>query len=163
MDNESVKITPLDERTCYGQSQLIKALIPYLDPSMGQKLAMFARIMEMQTTIDFFNNPNTLEACGVGNKKMEPEELLKDIQQYVSGAEAETLDQILKFLNISKIYDKFNHLDNPSDIGQMMAEMNPEFGRIDNNKGDLVNNLKAMLSPEQMQMFEALNAMNKQS
>jgi len=41
--------------------------------------------------------------------------------------------------------------------------MNPEFGRIDNNKGDLVNNLKAMLSPEQMQMFEALNAMNKQS
>jgi len=130
---------------------------------MGSRLAMVARFMEMQNTVDFFNNPQTLEACGIGNKKMEPEELLRDVRQYVSGREAETIERALNFLNMSKLYEKFNHLENTSDISQMMAELNPEFNKLDNNKGDLVNNLKSMLSPEQMQMFEALSAMNKQS
>jgi len=126
-------------------------------------MAMIARFMEMQNTVEFFNNPQTLEACGIGSKKMEPEELLKDIRQYVGGPEAENIDKVLNFLNVSKLYEKFNHLENTSDISQMMSELNPEFNHMDSNKGDIVNNLKSMLSPEQMQMFEALSAMNKQS
>lgn len=155
--NDDVRITEIDRQTFTDTSQFIKATIPYMNSRMGRQMAVLARMIELKNTFDFFNNPKTLSACGIGNRKQEePEDFLKDIRKYCNGKEADSIDRMLNMINMGKFYEKFRAMENSPDFNQMVASMNLD----PQNKEDLIANLTAMLSPEQKKMLEKINEMN---
>ena len=55
-EQDSVKMTPLDQMIAEDQLQILKAAIPYASPNVQSMLSVFAKVLELQRTIQLFSH-----------------------------------------------------------------------------------------------------------
>ena len=85
MEQETIAQTMLDQLVSDENSQMLKALIPYLSFS-GQ------RILELRNTLQLFSRPqNDMQICS--SRPTDPMELLNDIRKFSYGENRKQLDQ----------------------------------------------------------------------
>ena len=147
---KQIPLTPLDQKSFSGPIQMLKAFVPYFDPSSAQKAAMLARILEMKSTLAIFDE-NQLSICSIpGSSKPNIEEILKDIRKYLAPQEAEQIDQFLHMLNAVRLYNQYNDLFKNNDFMSIMGQMG-SMNPSNTHKTSGMN-----ISPEQLQMIQNL-------
>ena len=79
MDDE-LKPTLFDEQLQSKELQILKTSIPYLQEPQQKNLAIFAKILELQKTIHFFeNDSSSLNICSMENPEENVVNMLNDI------------------------------------------------------------------------------------
>ncbi len=98
--HQSIIQTEFDERTIGKSTQLLKALIPFLEPSQQKMFGLMVRIIEFNMTLDFFNN-NRIPACAF--KPPCGDDMLSELKNYCSPEERKQLDMMLGMIKAQKI------------------------------------------------------------
>lgn len=163
MSNPSkpIPITPLDQKSFSGPTQMLKAAIPYFQPIHAQKLAMLARIFEFKSTMNIFVEEQ-LSICSVPNgSRPNIEDILRDIRKYCAPAEADQIDQFLNMFNAMRLYNQYNDLVKNSDLSNIMNQFNNMNSKCNSNHSDFPKNMGINMTPEQIQMLQ--NFLHSQS
>jgi len=83
--------------------QMLKILLPYLNPPLQKNLALYIKFLELRYTISFLNaHPYALSGCGFDKKYGEQEIPLEDLLPYLTPKEAENFRQIQKSMDMMK-------------------------------------------------------------
>ena len=88
MEQETIAQTMLDQLVTDENSQMLKALIPYLSFSGQRILAAYAKTQELCNTLQLFSRPQNCSS-----RPMNPMELLNDIRKFSYGENRKKLDQ----------------------------------------------------------------------
>jgi len=100
------KPTLLDEQLQSRELQILKTTIPYLKDSQQKDLAIFAKCLELQKTIHFFQgNSNNLSICSVDNPEENTINMLNEIRPYCNEKELENLDSFINMFQLFSAYD----------------------------------------------------------
>ena len=92
MEQETIAQTMLDQLVSDENSQMLKALIPYLSFSGQRILAAYAKTQEPRNTLQLFSRPqNDMQICS--SRPTDPMELLNDIRKFSYGENRKQLDQ----------------------------------------------------------------------
>ncbi len=103
--HQSIIQTEFDERTIGRSTQLLKALIPFLEPSQQKMFGLMVRIIEFNMTLDFFNH-NRIPACMF--KPPCGDDMLSELKGYCSPEEQKQLDMMLGMIKAQKIQAALN-------------------------------------------------------
>ena len=105
MDDE-LKPTLFDEQLQSKELQILKTSIPYLQEPQQKNLAIFAKILELQKTIHFFeNDSSSRNICSMENPEENVVNMLNDIRPYCNEKEAENLDSFINMFQLFSAYD----------------------------------------------------------
>lgn len=136
-----LKLTEFDELVGSPGLQMLKALLPYLDPHTQTWLAVYIQTQILQNTLAIFQTPDqTLpwtphEIPSTG-------QLLDYLRPYGGPAEQSTLDDIRQAMEAMKLYQKYSDLQKHA-------------------KGPLspMDLMKEMLPPDQAAMFQTYSSL----
>ena len=98
--HQTIIQTEFDERTIGRSTQLLKALIPFLEPSQQKMFGLMVRIIEFNMTVDFFNH-NRIPACAF--KPPCGGDMLSELKCYCSPDEQKQLDMMIGMIKAQKI------------------------------------------------------------
>lgn len=109
-------LTEFDYRTTNGSTQLIKAIIPFLNPVQQRMLAIMTRIWELIVTIKFFE-----KTCFQNNgtpltSNLNPE-MINRVKRYCTPESQQTIDMLLNFMNMSELMNMMNMFNGEKDFG----------------------------------------------
>lgn len=104
--DKSTPITQFDLNTIGTSTQIMKSLIPYLDPPMQKMMAILIRIRELMLTIQYFST--------VKVKKITPhsnEELICQIKSFCSPEMVSSIDSMMSVLSMSEMMSMLSGMD----------------------------------------------------
>lgn len=83
--------------------QMLKILLPCLNPPLQKNLALYIKFLELRYTISFLNaHPYVISGCGFDKKYREQEIPVGDLLPYLTPKEAENLKQLQKSIDVMK-------------------------------------------------------------
>ena len=97
---QTIILTEFDERTIGRSTQLLKELIPFLEPSQQKMFGLMVRIIEFNMTLDFFNH-NRIPACAF--KPCCGSDMLSELKSYCSPEEQKQLDMMIGMIKAQKL------------------------------------------------------------
>lgn len=103
--HQTIIQTEFDERTIGRSTQLLKALIPFLEPSQQRMFGLMVRIIEFNMTLDFFNH-NRIPACAF--KPCCGSDMLSELKSYCSPEEQKQLDMMIGMIKAQKLQAALN-------------------------------------------------------
>lgn len=101
MDAEKIPLTEADTASYDSTAQMLKAAMAYVNPSLGKMMAVMAKSIELQHMMQYLNQGG-ISACGVSNRSIPPEEVLRDLRKYCGSKEKEQLDRCLNLIEYGK-------------------------------------------------------------
>ena len=106
--NEQTKPTPYDELTQTRETQMLKAIVPFLQPKQQQQISMLIQYMQLKNTLSVFSSPSaSLTACEIPAGSNRRSAMLSAIREYCTPKEQETIDTLLNLFCILDNYDAF--------------------------------------------------------
>lgn len=148
-DYDSEKMTPFDQLISTQGLQILKLLIPYTPPENQRFLAVYTKFLELQHTIDFFQNfQSDVSSQGFEQKAVSPVHILQEIRPYIPTQIAETLDT----------------LSNMMEMMEMFQAMQETVDTEENSDTDFnpLSMMKTMLEPKQQEIFDMYNTISSQ-
>lgn len=108
MEKELISQTTLDQMVSDDQFQMLKAAVPYLPPRGQQLVSLYAKIQELQNTMELFSSRrSSMQICTA--QSSDPMEILQGIRRFSYGDSARKLDQavnMLAFVEMLKIMNE---------------------------------------------------------
>lgn len=130
MDKDKMfSLTPFDQNTIGNSTQMIKSLIPYLEPESQRLVAILVRIRELLLTIQYFSRIRVQKQTFHTN-----DEMLGQIKRFCSPEMSSQIDMMMKMFSMS---DMINVLSGMESAGADNAGMS-----------DMMNLFKMMKDPE---------------
>lgn len=163
---EAANVTAFDALYTTNEIQKLKVLLPYIDPPMQKKLAVYIKYMELQYTMRYVRrHPFQISGCSIStDHKPDLQSLCLQLSLYSSPEEIRQLEQ---FRNILQTMETFQEM---SQTFSALQEIFPDISAtspFENNASDqdngesgnagafsMMDMLMNMLSPEQKEMFE---------
>lgn len=146
--SDSDKLTPFDRLISSRQLQMIKLLIPYTPKKSQRMLAICTKFLELNYTIQFFQNyPTDIHTQAFEKSNFSAFDMLDELRPYLPEEEQNMMDSLLNMFNIMEMMSAMQNM-----TGGMQ-----EFS--DTESFNPMNLMKGMLSPEQQEMFEMYNSM----
>jgi len=156
-------------------AELLRTALPYVDIRSRLALELLVKIYDLLICIQNFRN-NDISACGYENKEADIESLLSNIRPVCNESERVFVDKMLQVFQARRIFEMYNaymeamNLMNDSEGlgegsegsgGNDEIYENGESGHSENDSGpndisSFLEELKAMMSPEQAQTYENL-------
>jgi hypothetical protein len=137
---KELPITEFDLATLSESTQMLKAMIPFLDFELQKSFSMIIRITELQQTMEFYNNPynyNAFSACNAGPAQkpvrslqdiMNNEKLINTVLVYCPQNIAPMIKNAIQFSKISELMNLLNPDESsPLNMGDMLSKMNPDI------------------------------------
>lgn len=154
MEEENAKTkTAFDAAIQIHQLEIIKAAIPYINASEQKLISVYVKASELMDTITIFQKPEaSVGICSLGDKEGSLLDMLTDIKAVCTNTEKETVNMLINFLNAFQLYNTYK--DTFGDNENLFA--NALGG---NSSGNMFDNLKDLLTPEQQKMFETYSVM----
>lgn len=141
--------TPFDHLVVPQQLQMMKLLLPYISTSNQSMLGIFIKFLELQHTIQYFQNPRSLLKMQAFEKKeFSFINILEEFLPYLDPKQGEMIHNMLNALQMMEMFQ------NISDMPDMSAADSGGF------TPDML--MKNMLSPEQQEMFDFYSNMFSQ-
>lgn len=104
MEQNEVSLTALDQMVSNGQSQLIKAAIPYLPPKGQQFLSIYAKAIELANTMAIFTSSKKgLQMCAA-TPTSDPLEMIQDIRKFCYGENRQKLDKAAELMAMVEVF-----------------------------------------------------------
>ena len=83
--------------------QMLKILLPYLNPPLQKNLALYIKFLELRYTISFLNaHPYVISGCGFDKDHRGQNIPIDDLLPYLTPQEAENFRQIQKSMDMMK-------------------------------------------------------------
>ncbi len=143
------KMTPFDQLISTQSLQILKLLIPYTPPENQHFLAVYTKFLELQHTINFFQNFHSdIHSQNFERKAFSPMHIIQEIRPYISEQIAETFDTLLNMMDMMETFQTMN------DTADTNEQTDSAF--------DPMSMMKNMLAPEQQKMFDMYHAMSSQ-
>lgn len=161
MDAEKIPLTEADTASYDSTAQILKAAIAYVNPSLGKMMAVMAKSIELQHMMQYLNKGG-VSACGVQNRLIPPEEVIRDLRKYCGSKEKEQLDRCLNLMNMAKMYEMYRNFSGSGDLSAMASMMSAAAGtgsdEASNSSGNTGDNeylrkMQSMLTPEQIELI----------
>lgn len=175
MNKNELIVTEFDQVTTRGSTQIIKALIPYLSPREQKMMAIMVRIWEFILTLRFFEK-DFFPSREYGNNT----DMINNLKRYCTPESQNTIDMILKFMNMSElmniinVFDMENLQNNPFSgnlaenipfSGGNFADIMNMFNSLKHAANDISNKpfsssiqpaniIESMMNPNQENLFE---------
>lgn len=127
IDTEKMPLTEADTASYDSTAQIMKAAMAYVNPSLGRMLAVMAKSIELQHMMQYLNQGG-VSACGVQNRGVPPEEVLRDLRKYCGAREKEQLDRCLNLMNMAKMYEMYRNFSGSGDLSAMASMMSSAAG-----------------------------------
>lgn len=141
---DSEKMTPFDQLISTQPLQILKLLIPYTPPENQRFLAVYTKFLELQHTINFFQNfRSEMSSQDFEQKAISPWNILQEIRPYISKQTAETLDMVRNIMEMMELFQTAQETANTN------GDAEPAF--------DPMSMMKTMLDPEQQAIFDMYN------
>lgn len=126
MDNDNhFSLTPFDQNTIGTSTQLVKSLIPYLDPQSQRLVAILVRIRELLLTIRYFSRIRVQKLEFHSN-----DEMLGQIKKFCSPEMSSQIDMMMKMLSMSDMMNVLSGMDGFSTENTGMADIMNLFGMM---------------------------------
>lgn len=116
MNKQDTPITEFDCKTTGGSTQLIKAIIPLLNPAQQRMLAIMTRIWELIMTIKFFERTCFQNNGTPLTSNLNPE-MINRVKRYCTPESQQTIDMLLNFMNMSELMNMMNMFNGEKDSG----------------------------------------------
>ena len=75
-----MELTEFDIATTNQEIQMLKAFIPFVEPSLQRTLALCIRLFELISTLDFYNHLG--EDCPLNRKTKDKKAIFNEIKKY---------------------------------------------------------------------------------
>lgn len=103
MENENVSL--YEDRTQSKEINILKTILPYLNSTSQKNISMIISYLQMQRTMEYFENPeNTMQICAM-EKEDHTVEILNAVKKYCNQKEQQQIDQVLNALQMISTYD----------------------------------------------------------
>lgn len=146
---DSEKMTPFDQLISTQPLQILKLLIPYTPPENQRFLAVYTKFLELQHTINFFQNfRSEMSSQDFEQNAISPWNILQEIRPYISKQTAETLDMVRNIMEMMELFQTAQETANTN------GDAEPAF--------DPMSMMKTMLDPEQQAIFDMYNPISSQ-
>ena len=120
------------------QVEMLKAAMPYTEPGLRKPMQIFIQAEELAAYINDSGSEDDLQACDMGSVG-DVEGMMESIREFCNAAERETVDLVLNFIRVQRMYQMYRQYKNSN--GNEMMEL-----------------LAAGLTPEQRKTFEQMSA-----
>lgn len=134
-----MELTEFDIATTNQEIQMLKAFIPFVEPSSQRTLALCIRLFELISTLDFYNHLE--EDCPLNRKTKDKKAIFNEIKKYCPKENMEMFEMMSNMDNISEYLKMYQAMSTPSK---------------ENSQSDV---LKNFLTPEQQKMYESYKDM----
>ena len=134
-----MELTEFDIATTTQEIQMLKAFIPFVEPSLQRTLALCIRLFELISTLDFYNHLG--EDCPLNRKTKDKKAIFNEIKKYCPKENMEMFEMMSNMDNISEYLKMYQAMSTPSK---------------ENSQSDV---LKNFLTPEQQKMYESYKDM----
>ncbi|MFQ9108865.1 MAG: hypothetical protein ACLS2X_07700 [Coprococcus sp.] len=168
IDTEKIPLTEADTAAYDSTAQILKAAMAYVNPSIGRMMAIMAKSIELRHMMQYLDQGG-VSACGVNNRAIPPEEVIRDLRKYCGAKEKEQLDRCLNMMNMAKMYEMYRNFSGSGDLSAMASMMasasGADSGESTNRDGntcsasdtDYLRKMQSMLTPEQIQLIRHMN------
>ncbi len=103
MENESVSL--YENRLQSKEIDIMKTILPYLNPTSQKNVSMLISYMQLQKTMEFFENPENTMQIGAMERKDNTTEILNAIKSHCNPVEQQKIDQMLSALQMISTYE----------------------------------------------------------
>lgn len=101
-------LTPLDQIANQNHLQLIKAILPYIQPQNQKLLSVMIKMLELQNILRFYKqNANCISACNTEAERPGMLDILTNIRNYCEGEEQGMIDQWIQIASAMEMYSIF--------------------------------------------------------
>ncbi len=105
-------LTALDQVANQNHLQLIKAFLPYVQPSRQKIMSIFIKMMELQNILRFYDRGDCcVSAYGAPGETPEMLDILADIRNYCEPGEQGMIDQCIQLMTTLEFYSMFAEED----------------------------------------------------
>ena len=137
------KMTPFDRVISSRRLQLLKLLIPYTPTKNQPLLAIYTKLLELQSTIQFFRTSSKdLHTQAFQKTVSTPFDMLEELRPYLPESEQAQMDSLLNMFNLMEMMSMMQHMEGN------------EEGFSDSDALHPFDLMKGMLNPEQQELFE---------
>lgn len=95
---------PLDRFLTNNNLEMLEDAMPYLHPQFKKPLALFIKLSECTKIAREFDDPDTLNACGLCATNPNVEEMLCAMQKSAKGENAKQLEMVLNLIHSLKMF-----------------------------------------------------------
>lgn len=101
-------LTALDQVANQNHLQLLKAAIPYIQPSSQKMASVCIKVLELQNVLRFYKqNDRCMGACSTSSDPPGIVDILTDIRNYCEDGEQEMVDQCIQVISTMELYSMF--------------------------------------------------------
>ena len=100
--------TAFDQMVNSEQSQMLKALIPFLPARIQTFLSLYTKTSELSNTIRLFSKEPQLQMCSSETDNTSPAELINTLQKYCYGNHSRQLEQLNNLLIMIEMLSVMN-------------------------------------------------------
>ncbi len=150
-DNQSV--IAFDRLYTTNHIQILKVLLPFVDPSAQKNMIILIKFLELQYTLSYIGQSGALGAASRqthpgGSAPFDIVQIFEQIRNFCTPTEQAVLEQLA---NLKKGMEMYREM---TELMQMFSQSAPE-GAPDMTPGaDPMDLLRGMLSDEQQALFE---------
>lgn len=102
---EQDNISLYDHRLQSKEINILKTILPYLNSTSQKNISMMISYLQLQKTMEFFENPeNTMQICAM-DKRNNTTEILYAIKEHCSLKEQQQIDSILNAMQMISTYE----------------------------------------------------------
>lgn len=170
---KSYPLTEFDTLTLHPATQMLKAMIPFLDYPIQRQFSLFIRVNELWQTINFLKNPDSLTAFSAQfnstvhapvhslNDILNNDVLLDKLLVYCPENYASMINSFRQFSKMSELFNLFNDF---GDSGTNEPDSLLNFENL-GNLGNLANltNLSNLLNLANSTQFNTASGQNDNS
>ncbi|MGI6006279.1 MAG: hypothetical protein ACOX8E_02160 [Ruminococcus sp.] len=111
-ENESPRMTALDQMVSDDSLQAMKAVIPYAPSREQQFLSVFIKFMELKKTFQMFQKPeNDMKMASAEPSVQSPADMLQDIRQHTGGSVRESIDNLLNAFQTIQVFQMYQEME----------------------------------------------------
>lgn len=116
MEQNEISLTAFDQMVNNGQSQFLKAAIPYLPPKGQQFLSIYTKAIELINTFSIFSSGQKgMQMCSVTSKS-DPLEMIQDIRRFCYGENRQMLDKASEMIAMAEVFQMMQENPKGEDI-----------------------------------------------
>ena len=103
MEKETLSL--YDDRLQTKEIKILKTILPYLTPTTQKNISMLISYMQLQKTMEFFENPeNTMQIVAM-EKKDNAADILNAIRVHCNSQEQQQIDHLLNAMQMISTYE----------------------------------------------------------
>lgn len=146
-------LTEFDRITLGNSTQLIKAILPFLDFNTQKMLAIFVRIQELKATINFYSSNESSVFAKRAKNGFDQNDLKDMIKEYFPDINLDMIDNLNNFMQMENMMSAFQNMTNAPDGKKDTDKSHDQEGDNSDNGFSFMEN---MMNPEQKQTYENL-------